>query len=137
LATLLYAVYAAIAYAMDAALCSTYAYTRFVYHAFVGAHYIIYCSRTYNRKKMKAYFFKVGNQPAQQFNVSVDGLCIGDGINTYTLQKQAEHHARFLAFRYGLPVKFWPHNKPQNTVVVEYEFNYELKITNYGTAISA
>jgi len=119
-------VYAAIANAMDAALCSTTAYTRPLYHASVGANCIVYYSHTTNRKKMKAYFFKVGNQAAWLFNISVDGLCIGDGINNYTLHKQAEHHAKLLAFRYNMPVKFWPQFKPQNTVVVEREINVEL-----------
>ena len=69
---------------------------------------------------MRTYFFRAGNQPAQSFDVSVDGLCTGDGINTYTLHTQAEHHARFLAYLYGVPVRLWPKDKPENTTIVEY-----------------
>ncbi len=69
---------------------------------------------------MKTYFFKAGNQPALSFDVSIDSLCTGDSINNYTLHKQAEYHAKLLAYNYGVPVKFWPKDKPENTVVVEY-----------------
>jgi len=69
---------------------------------------------------MKTYFFKTGNQPAQAFDVNLDGLLTDDAINIYTLQKQAEHLAKFLAYLHGVPVRFWRKDTPENTVVIEY-----------------
>ena len=70
---------------------------------------------------MKTYFFKAGNQPAQAFDVNLEGLLTDDAVNKYTLQKQAEHFAKFLAYLYGVPVKFWPKGAPENSVVIEFK----------------
>jgi hypothetical protein len=74
---------------------------------------------------MRTYFFKVGNHPAQAFNVRVDGLCTDDGINLYSLQKMAEYHAKLLASLYDVEVKFWPKDRPENVVNIEMDYSPE------------
>src|SRR5690349_916022 len=104
---------------MDGPFCTAGYYPRHLYYAFVGPANPLHYYRIILRKKMKTYFFKVGNQPAQAFKVSVEGLCSGDGINLYTLQKMAEHHAKLLASLYDVTIKFWPKEKPENVVSIE------------------
>jgi hypothetical protein len=108
-----------IRYVVDGTLCRAAHYPGALYHAFVGARNSIHYYHTDIYKKMKTYFFKVGNQPAQECKVSVEGLCTGDNINLYTLQKMAEHHAKLLASLYDVTIKFWPKEKPENVVSVE------------------
>ena len=68
---------------------------------------------------MRRYFFKIGNKPAQAFDVRLDGLCSGDGVNNYTLNKMAEYHAKLLACLFDVEVKYWPKDKPENVVCIE------------------
>jgi hypothetical protein len=113
---------------MDGTLCAAAHYPGAIYHAAVGTYHTIHTNRTTTTKKMKTYFFKVGNQPAQAFVVSVEGLCTGDGINLYTLQKMAEHHAKLLASLYDVTIKFWPKEKPENVVSIEVDYEPALSL---------